>query len=443
MLGQPPVGHPALGLQRLRQGPGRNRLARFHDGQKLLQAPGRIHQQAVQRPRIGMTRVQQERSQRKSDAVVPLHFAQVQNPRRHRARIVLPVIPVGKRERRRRRIHAGLELPDHPFMLGADPLGEFLRRFQPLLGFDPQRGREKIAGFAVRPRRNPLEAAEGLRADLPGARSGHVAQNGPAQGRRILLANGVGPDEHDRLPAVRPQDRARLQIGILAGLLHGDQDGLARKRHAVEIEIPHVREPDGIEPPFAQRPDLLLELRAGHFVRRAHRAGADPGIGQRDEGVRIAHPLDGRLVAHALIDRPQRHPQRHHQRQARQKIQPGPQIAVLLHRLGAGPARRQQRRRGQGRRPGCFRVRRFVRRCVRLGQRGGRRHRDGPGRRRGIIRRPRLRFRRPGLAGLPMVGFFLHPRVPHFRPRRVARAQYTCQLKNAMYVKVYTNPAHQ
>ena len=260
-----------------------------------------------------MAGVQHERPGRKAQAVGLADFRQVRDARGHRARIELAVVAVGKRKGAGFRVHSPAELGRHFRVVPAEARQEFLRRFQPALGFDPARRGEEIGGFAARSRRDALEARHRFRADLPRARPYHVAQDRPAQRVRIAGADRVGPHEHDGLPAVGLQGLARFQIGILLALPQRQQDRLARQRAAVPIERLHVREADGVETALAQDADVLGELRAGHLVGPARFAAADAGIGQGDETVRVAEAGGGGLVAILLVGRPHRHPQARHE----------------------------------------------------------------------------------------------------------------------------------
>ena len=415
MFRHAPIRQPARGVQRAFHFPRRGRPARFDDGGELLGAPLRIHPQAVQRARIGVARVQQERPGREAQPVGLADFRQIRDARGHRARIELAVVAVGKREGDGIRPHALLEFRAHLRVVPADARQKLLRCFQPALGLAPARRREEVGGFAVGSRRDALEARHRFRADLPGARAHHVAQDRPAQGVRIPGADRVGPHEHDGLPAVGLQNLARFQIGILLALLQRQQHRLAGQRLAVPVERLHVREADGIEAALAQEADVLGELRAGHLVGAARLAAADAGIGQRDEAVRVADAGGGGLVAVLLVGRAHRHPQAGHEGEARQEQQPRADVAVAAHRLRPHPAGRARR----GRRR--FRLRRGQRRG-RLGRRGFP-QRD---RNRRIVRRIRA-VARPAERIGTVVGRFvevpLHPRVPQWRPRMVARAQ--------------------
>ena len=418
MFRHAPIRQPARGVQRPLHSPRRRRPARFDDGGELFGAPVRIHPQAVQRARVGMAGVEHERAGRETQAVGLADLGQIRDARGHRARIELAVVAVGKREGDGIRPHALPEFRDHLRVIPADAREELRRRFQPALGFAPARRREEVGGFAAGPRRDALEARQRFRADLPRARPHHVAQDRPAQGVRIAGADRVGPHEHDGFPAVGLQGLARFQIGILLPLLERQQHRLARQRAALPIERLHVREADGMEPALAQEADVLGELRAGHLVGAARLAPADAGIGQGDETVRVAETGGHGLVAVLLVGRPHRHPQARQEREARQEQQPGAEVAVAAHRLRPHPAGRA--RRGGGRRRRRFRRRQ---RRGRLGRRGF----PQRSRNRRIVRRGEGRTARPAERIGAVVGRFvevpLHPRVPQWRPRMVARAQ--------------------
>ena len=422
-----PVAEPGRGVvdggSAVRLGP-RARPEGVDHGDEGVGRPRRVHEQAVEAPRVAGLGVEGEHAHDEAQVVVPFDLAEVDGSDHLGAFVVLAVVAEREEEGEGAGLGLALEVGDDGRVVAGDALLELLVRLVAVLGRDPHRrgeeGRLRVVGRGL----DGVEAEMGLRGEIPVAEGLHLAQVVPDERLLVHAAHGEGVDSHDGGPFAGLEDLAHGVVGAALGLFEGDEHGAVGEQPAFLVEVAHVLEGDRVVAALGEQAHLLLEHVGGDVGRSGGGRILDADVGQRDEFARDAHGRgDGRLedgLAYPDLERLEEGDQQQHDAE---EEHPGLEVALALDGGRAFPA---------------FAVldRFFSGAIHAVDDRFERDRRDWRG---GLVDgfggQGRERFARRGVVvvlrrllgraapGRVVSVLVVHPRVPHFRPRSVKSAQ--------------------
>ena len=302
----------------------------------------------------------------------------------------LAVVALGEEEGGGLEVELVAEEGEGGVVVGGDAGGELGVALVALLVGEPHGGGEEEGAAVVGGGGDGGGAVVGFAGKLPVGVEEHVAEVGDEEDFGGALGDGAGDDAHNGAPAVAGEEVADFEVGGAVGVLEGHEDRALGEGAVVEVEVADVGEGNGLVAGGAEGGQVLAEALGGDEGAGGFGDGGDAFVGDGEEAPGGAVDGGGGLFEGAVVDAPvgalDDGPEGHEQADEGQEEQPAADAVGLGDGDGTGPLRRVLRGRRLGR-----------------GRRG-----DG----RAVV----------GTVVVVLVRC-VHPRVPHFLPLRVKRAQ--------------------
>ena len=141
----------------------------------------------------------------------------------------LPVVPEGEEEGDWLGSKLGFKDFEGGLVVLLDTGLELVGALVPLLAGKPERGGQIRCLAPLRADCYEVQPLIGFARQIPATVEHHALEIGGEDDVRVLGADLLGDDAHDGVPAQLVDDFSAFEIGALAGIVKGEEDGLRRE----------------------------------------------------------------------------------------------------------------------------------------------------------------------------------------------------------------------